>query len=44
LADLRAHGGLGAVEFLSRARKAALLGNFNESDKVIEVHGIGVEL
>src|SRR3984957_12126813 len=38
LANLRAYRGLRAKDFFTRARKAALLGNFKKRDELIEIH------
>jgi hypothetical protein len=44
LADLRAHRRLRPEYFFSSAGKAALSGNFQKRDKLIEVHWIEREL
>ena len=41
LADLRAHGGLRAEDFLPGAGEAAELGHFHEGDELVKVHGCG---
>jgi hypothetical protein len=40
LTNLRADGGLGAENFFSRTREAALPGHFEKCDQLIEVHGL----